>query len=85
MRILLVGQAAFAEQVLEGLLAAGDEIARHGYRIGLLLVRAVHPAPAPPGRRERADVQVGKVDDAIAVEAGIEPAHWNVDPAGHEP
>ena len=27
MRILLVGQAAFAEKVLEGLLAAGDEVA----------------------------------------------------------
>src|SRR4030095_10051335 len=27
MRILLVGQAAFAEKVLEGLVAAGDEIA----------------------------------------------------------
>ena len=46
-----------------------DEIARDGDEIGLERLRGAHDAPEKASRRVWADVQVGELNDAQAVEA----------------
>ena len=48
--------------------AAGDEIAGHRHQVGIEPVRRGHPAGDAPAARERTAVQVGDLDDPVAVE-----------------